>query len=321
VLNHNLPAPTTPFVGRNREIADVKRLLDTSRLLTLTGVGGTGKTRLALRVVWEVADYFANGVYFVDLAPLSDHTLVAYAIAAALGSIEHPAEPLVNTLKRALGEREVLLLIDNFEHVVEAAPLLSELLAAAPRLKMLVTSRERLHVSGEQEYDLHPLSLPSVDAASVQNLTQSEAGTLFVQRAQMTLPGFRVRDDNAPPIACICNRLDVPSRPNWRRCKRHARRCWRLDSRLDAPTGGVRDARQPACAARLMELTAEYREQTLFARLAFQAALQQTAEAVCGDGPLTIRRTRVAGGQEPCAAERKHSGIAPDAGSDSRATR
>jgi predicted ATPase/DNA-binding CsgD family transcriptional regulator len=204
----NLPAPSTRFIGRSREIAELKQQLGSSYLLTLTGAGGTGKSRLALRVAAEVAAGFADGVYFADLAPLSDHALVPKAITRALGIIENPNKPLPETLKRALAGRELLLLIDNFEHVIEAAPLLTELLAASPRLKVLVTSRESLRLSGEQEYQVPPLSLPVPGAVSRQQLLESEAGALFVQRAQMSLPHFAVTEDNAAAIARVCTRLD-----------------------------------------------------------------------------------------------------------------
>jgi predicted ATPase/DNA-binding CsgD family transcriptional regulator len=205
---HNLPAQTTPFVGRSREIAEVKRLLSNSRMLTLTGTGGVGKTRLALQAISEVIRDFADGVYFIDLAPLSDHALVVEAITGALGVVENSTQPLLDVLKRALGRREALLLIDNFEHVIEAAPVVSELLAACSRLKVLVTSRESLRLSGEQEYLVPPLSLPMADADALRSLTDSEAGLLFVQRAQMKRQHFEVNRDNAPAIVQICTRLD-----------------------------------------------------------------------------------------------------------------
>jgi predicted ATPase len=179
-------------------MAEVKQLLHTSRLLTLTGSGGTGKTRLALRVAAEVVGAFADGVCFFDLAPLSDHTQVAKAIAGALGVFEHPTDPLLETLKRVLAQRELLLLIDNFEHVIKEAPLISELLATSSRLKVLVNSREPLRLAIEQEYLVPPLSLPSAEVASVEHLTASEAGLLFVRRAQMSLPRFEVSDVTAP---------------------------------------------------------------------------------------------------------------------------
>jgi non-specific serine/threonine protein kinase len=203
-----LPAQAALFIGRQREMAEIKRLLDTSRLLTLTGVGGIGKTQLALRVAAAVADAFADGVYFVDLAPLSHPTLVPKALAGALGVLEQPAEPLVETLKRVLAQRALLLLIDNFEHLITAAPLITTLLAAVPRLKVLATSREPLRLAGEQEYVVPPLSLPDAGALSVERLLASEAGQLFVRRAQMALPHFEANEGTAPVIGRICIRLD-----------------------------------------------------------------------------------------------------------------
>ena len=207
-LKPNLPTTPNPFIGRSREVAEVKQLLSSCRLLTLTGVGGTGKTRLALRVAEEVEADFADGVCFVDLAPLSDDALVVNAISWALGVIENTAEPLLKTLKRALTSQKLLLLIDNFEHVIGAAPLISELLAAAPHLKVLTTSRESLRLAGEQEYPVPSLSLPDEDLVSVETLLESEAGSLFVQRAQMTRPHFQVNPASAPAVAEICIRLD-----------------------------------------------------------------------------------------------------------------
>ncbi|GHO72016.1 hypothetical protein KSC_109080 [Ktedonobacter sp. SOSP1-52] len=208
VSRSNLPPQTLLFIGRSREIAEVKQLLDTSRLLTLTGTGGTGKTQLALRVATEEASAYTDGVCFVDLTPLSDYTLVTKAIASVLGVVERPMEPLPDTLKRALAQRELLLLIDNFEHVIKAAPLVSKLLAASSRLKVLVTSREPLRIAGEQEYLVPPLSLPLAEAPSVESLIKSEAGLLFLRRAQMTLPRFTLSEVTAPAIGRICIRLD-----------------------------------------------------------------------------------------------------------------
>jgi predicted ATPase/DNA-binding CsgD family transcriptional regulator len=205
---HQLPVQTAPFIGRSRELSEVRQLLTRSRLLTLTGTGGTGKTRLALQVAEAIAATFVDGVCFVDLAPLADHTLVMKAIAGALGVVEHGTESLLEILKRVLARREMLLLIDNFEHVITVAPLLSAFLVAAPHLKVLATSREPLHLAGEQEYPVPPLTLPRTDAVSVQNIADSEAGALFVRRAQMALPHFEATDANAPAIAGICIHLD-----------------------------------------------------------------------------------------------------------------
>jgi non-specific serine/threonine protein kinase len=292
-LNYTLPSPPTPLIGRSQEIAEVKRLMQATRLLTLTGVGGTGKTRLALQAASEVLADFADGVYFVDLAPLSDAVLVAKAVAAGLGVIENAGEPLQDTLKRALAGREMLLLIDNFEHVIGAAPLISDLLAASPRLKALVTSREALRLSGEQEYPVPPLSLPSGEAVSIQDVTASEAGTLFVQRAQMIQPRFVLSKDNMPAVAQICARLDglpLAIELAAARCKLLTPQALleRLDSRLNVLAGGLRDA--PA-RQRTLRDTIEWSynlldedEKTLFTRLAvFRGGRSLDAiEVVCG---------------------------------------
>jgi non-specific serine/threonine protein kinase len=247
-----------------------------------------------------VLDDFADGVYFVDLAPLSDHNLVAKTIAAALEVIENPNESLSDTLKRALAKQEVLLLIDNFEHIIAAASLISELLAAAPHLKMIITSREALRLSGEQEYPVPPLSLPPTDAISIQSVTDSEAGYLFVQRAQMMQPHFEVSDHNAVAIAQICARLDgLPlaielAAARVKLLPPQALLSW-LDSRLNALAGGSRDA--PA-RQRTLRDTIEWSynlldegEKTLFARLAvFRGGRSLEAiEAVCGhDLPIDV---------------------------------
>ena len=289
------PAQITPFVGRDREIGDIKRLLQNTRLLTLTGVGGTGKTRLALHAAADLLNDFADGVYFVDLAPVNDAALVAKTLAAVLDVYEHPSEPLLGTLKRALAGREILLLMDNFEHIIAAAPLVADLLAASALLKVMVTSREALRLSGEQEYQVPPLSLPSVEAATPAEITASEAGALFVQRAQMMQPHFALTDDNALAIAQICVRLDglpLAIELAAARCKLLTPQVLaeRLDSRLKLLTGGARDA--PA-RQRTLRDTIEWSynlldsdEKTLFARLAvFRGGRSLDAvEAVCGQG-------------------------------------
>ena len=295
-----LPIRGAPFIGRSRERSEVRRLLDSSRLLTLTGAGGTGKTRLALQVAEELTATFADGVRFVDLAPLADHTLVPRAIARAVGVVERGGEDLAESLRRALAQRDMLLLIDNFEHLIAAAPLLSTLLAAAPRLKLLVTSREPLRLSGEQEYPVPPLTLPPADAVSTQRLMASEAGALFVQRACMALPNFEVSDANAPTIARICIRLDglpLAIELAAARCKLLSPQSLlaRLEGMGDQAAfqllaGNSRDA--PPRQRTLWDTIAwSYNllsadEQRLFARLAvFQGGRSLEAiEAVCADG-------------------------------------
>jgi predicted ATPase len=297
---HNLPAPTSLFIGRDREIAEVKQLLGASRLLTLTGTGGTGKTRLALRVATEVSVNFADGLYFVDLAPLSHHDLVPKAISGALGVFENPGEPLLVTLKRVLSNRELLLLIDNFEHMIEAAPLISDLLAASAHLKVLVTSREPLRISGEQEYPVPALSLPVADAVSVRTLVDSEAGLLFVRRAQLTWPQFEVRENNAPAIAQICTRLDgLPLAIELAAARSKTLTPQALLERLGATsnasplrtlTSGSRDA-PPRQRTLRDSIEWSYNllddnEKTLFRRLAaFRGGCSlEAVEAICGEG-------------------------------------
>ena len=300
VSRYRLPAQSSLFVGRSHEIADIKRLLQVSRLLTLTGTGGTGKTQLALRVAADVAPAFADGACFVDLSPLSDHTLVTKAIAGALGVLEHPAQPLLDTLKLALAQRELLLLIDNYEHVIQAAPLVSELLAAAPRLRVLVTSRESLRLAGEQEYLIPPLSLPAAEEISLRSLTASEAGLFCVRRAQMAQPRFEANDTTAPVIAQICRRLDglpLAIELAAARCKLFTPQALleqlvgtRDGSPLRALAGGLRDS--PARLRTLRDsIEWSYHlldrdEQVLFARLAvFRGGRSLEAiEGICSDG-------------------------------------
>ena len=161
----NLPTPPTALLGRAHEIAQVGALLHKpdARLVTLTGPGGIGKTRLGVQVAAELRDDFPHGVYFVDLAPVRDSTLVSSAIAQTLGAREVSGQPLLECLKGHLRDKRILLLLDNFEHLLDAATLVAELLAAAAELKVLVTSREHLHLRGEQEVAVPPLALPPTD--------------------------------------------------------------------------------------------------------------------------------------------------------------
>ena len=208
---NNLPAQATPLIGREGAIRAVKEHLSRGkvRLLTLSGVGGTGKTRLALQAAADLVDEFEHGVFFVPLAALSDPALVLPAIAKTFDVREAAGRPLHDQLKDYLREKEMLLVLDNFEHVVEAASSVSDLLSAAPRLKVLVTSREILRLSGETDYPVPPLSLPdSKPLPPVNVLTQYEAVALFIERAVAVKPGFTVTNENAPAVAEICHRLD-----------------------------------------------------------------------------------------------------------------
>ena len=207
----NLPVQPTPLVGRKQEVATVCEFLrrEDMRLVTLTGPGGIGKTRLGLQVAAELTDGFADGVFFVDLAPLSDPTLVVSTLAQTLSIREGRSQPLLERLKEELRRKELLLLFDNFEQVLSAAIQIADLLTACPKLKLVVTSREVLHVRSEREFAVPPLALPDTkhlhDLAA---LSQSEAMALFLQRAQAVKPDFQLTNANARVIAEICARLD-----------------------------------------------------------------------------------------------------------------
>lgn len=229
---HNLPAPSTPLLGRDWAVNLVSERLssDDLRLLTITGTGGVGKTRLALEVGWrfasedpipglspremstslaEMGAIFPDGVYFVALAGLNDSSLVVSAVAQALDVREGGSRPLIENIKATLENKALLLVIDNFEHVMDAAPIVSELLAASPRLKVLATSREVLKLYGENQFYLPPLDMPGTDRSiTPAEATQFAAIQLFVERARAARPDFRLTTDNTQAVAEICARLD-----------------------------------------------------------------------------------------------------------------
>jgi predicted ATPase/class 3 adenylate cyclase len=206
---NNLPTLLTSFVGRERELEEGGRLLQGTHLLTLTGPGGTGKTRLSLQLAAESADAFPAGVYFVALATITDAALVAGTIARALGVQEAGSKPVLETVIEYLREREALLVLDNFEQILEASPIVSELLSACPKVKAIVSSRAALRVYGEQEFPVPPLGLPEPGVTpSLDSLSQYEAVRLFIDRAVAVKPDFAVTDENAPAVAAICARLD-----------------------------------------------------------------------------------------------------------------
>jgi predicted ATPase/class 3 adenylate cyclase len=206
---NNLPVQLTSFVGRRRELEDIKDAVRSARLLTLTGPGGTGKTRLALRAAAELLPEFEDGAFFLALAPITERALVLPAVAQALGLPEatrgNVEDPLVDHLR---GKR-LLLVTDNFEQVLEAAPDVGMLLGSAEAVHVLATSREPLGLSGEREYPVPPLGLPDRDhLPPIERLSQYESVSLFVERATAVQPAFRVTNENAPAVAEICTRLD-----------------------------------------------------------------------------------------------------------------
>lgn len=209
---YNLPVQPTPLIGREREVAAVYQLLlrEDVRLLTLTGAGGSGKTRLGLHVAAKLSDHFPDGIFFVNLATISDAELVVPTIAQTLSVKENPSRSIVEQLQVFLQEKLLLLVLDNFEQVVSAACILSDLLAQCSHLKLLVTSRTVLHLAAEHEFPVPPLSLPTDlnHLPDLVTLSQYEAVALFIARAQALKPDFQVSNASAPAVAEICTRLD-----------------------------------------------------------------------------------------------------------------
>jgi predicted ATPase/class 3 adenylate cyclase len=205
---NNLPTQLTSFVGRDRELAEAGQLLEEARLLTLTGPGGTGKTRLALQLAADATEQFSDGVYFVPLGPIEEASLVVPTIAQAVG-VSDPGGRALDRLQEHLSGKRVLLVLDNFEQVQDAATEVGELLARLPQAKVLATSRSPLHVYGEQEYPVPPLGLPDPShLPDLESFSQFAAVALFVERAMSVRPGFAVDASNGPAIAEICVRLD-----------------------------------------------------------------------------------------------------------------
>jgi predicted ATPase/DNA-binding XRE family transcriptional regulator len=208
VSKSNLPTPSTPLLGRERELVEISNYLPEVRLLTLTGTGGVGKTRLAVQAARDAAELFPDGTIFVALAPLGDSALVVPTVAQSLGLREAEGQPPPETLRAYLREKRLLLVLDNFEHVLEAAPEVANLIETCPRVSVLVTSRAPLRVRGEQEYPVPPLALPtSTVAPSVEEVVGSASGKLFVERAREASPAFELTPHNSGAVAAICWRL------------------------------------------------------------------------------------------------------------------
>jgi predicted ATPase/DNA-binding SARP family transcriptional activator/DNA-binding CsgD family transcriptional regulator len=295
---HNLPVPLTSFVGREREMVEARRLLSMTRLLTLAGAGGSGKTRLALEIARDLAGLYPDGVWFVELSPLSEPGLVAQEVAGALEVQERPGQPLTGTLVDGLRDREMLLVLDNCEHLIDAASRLAdELLYSCPRLRVLATSRETLGIQGEVVWQVRPLSLPETDGgASIESLMRYEAVRLFVDRARLRLPDFGLTEANAGAVSRVCRKLDgIPLAIELATARMGAlvvdQVAQRLEGSLDVLSAGSRTAepRQQTLRATIdwsHELLSEP-ERALFRRLSIFAGgwTLEAAEAVCsGEG-------------------------------------
>ena len=318
---HNVPHPATPLFGREREVATARATLglslsgdrkpdgdqQTARLLTLTGPGGAGKTRLSLHLAAELGAEFTDGAAFVSLADVTNPVLVPVAIASALDIGDTSGESPRDLIFEHLRDRHLLLVLDNFEQVISAAPLVADLLTRCPRLAVVVTSRERLSLRGEQELPLPPLALPKIPprlanddasaeeaSAAIDEIRRADAVRLFVNRAQSVKPGFEITTDNAAAVVEICSRLDglplaIELAAARVRLLSPDALLARFDRRLDVLERGPRDL--PARQKTMRDTIAwsydllDPAEQRLFTRLSIFAggATLDAATAIAGD--------------------------------------
>jgi predicted ATPase/DNA-binding winged helix-turn-helix (wHTH) protein len=265
----NLPESLTSFIGRDRELVELKRLLSRTRLLTLTGAGGIGKTRLAVQLAVEVKDAYRDQVWFIDFAPLNDSDLVPNAVAQVLGVQQSAGKPLAEALSRHVKGRRLLLIFDNCEHVLDASARLTELmLRGAAEPTIIATSREPLRIAGEQTYRLAALSIPPPEA-NVELIRQSEAVRLFVDRARHQCPEFAFTEAQAPAVAQLCIRLDgIPFALELTAARIRAYSVDEINARLDDRFALLTDGNR----------TALPRQQTLHATLDWSYDLLPEAE-------------------------------------------
>ncbi len=296
-VRNNLPMQLTSFVGREAELGELDALLRASRLVTLTGVGGTGKSRLAYQLAAEVGHEFPDGLWAAELAPLTDPDLVAGELASEMGLHPQPGEPIAKTLVAVVQHQTVLVILDNCEHLLDAsADLVSRLLQAGPGVKVMATSREALGVSGEVSYPVSSLAIPKGELAEGVSALSYDAVKLFAERAALVKPGFLVTVDNAEAVVQICRRLDgVPLAIELAAARIRSLSpddiAGRLDDRFRLLTGGSRTAlpRQQTLEATVAwsydHITED--EKLLFARLSVFGGgfTLESAELVCaGDG-------------------------------------
>ena len=289
-----LPAQATPFLGRSREVAEVRSLIVSSRLLTLTGPGGTGKTRLSIAAAQAALDEFPVGAGWVGLSPIVDPELVGPAVAQALAVVDEGTRPIEDAIVERIGDERILVVLDNFEQVTPAAPLVGRLLAACPSLAVVVTSRGLLHLAGEREYPVPPLRVPDARADPA-DLAANESVALFVDRARAVRPDFALDDATAPVVAAICARLEglplaIELAAARVRLLPAAAILDRLDRSLGFLTGGAQDVpdrqRTLRGAVAWSHDLLEPVSRTLFARLSVFAggSSLEAAEAVVDHG-------------------------------------
>jgi predicted ATPase/class 3 adenylate cyclase len=295
----NLPTQLTSFVGREKELADVKKLLQSAHMLTLIGPGGTGKTRLSIQAASELLDRYPDGVWFVELAPILDPLLVPHTTAIAIGLRDEPQRPVIETLCDHLREKKMLIILDNCEHLVDAcARLANKILLATPNVRFLASSREALGIGGEVTYRVPSLGLPDVNhLPPVESLNQYTAVKLFIDRATSAIPTFTVTNDNAPALAQICSRLDgIPLAIELAAAKVRVlsveQIAKRLDDRFRLLTGGSRTALEHHQTLRAAidwgyNLLPPF-EQVLFSRLSVFSGgwTLEAAEWVCEGGTV-----------------------------------
>jgi len=295
-LPNNLPLQVTSFVGREKELTEVQELIKKNRLVTLTGSGGTGKTRLSLQAAAGLIPEFEDGVWLVELAPLTEPDLVPQTVAAALKVREEPGRPLLETLISHLKDKKILLLLDNCEHLLDAAARLADAIGKqCPRTHLVATSREPLAIQGEQVYRVPSLSTPDPKKKeSAESLNTYEAVRLFIDRAVLAQPNFAVTNENAPAVAQICHRLDgIPLALELAAARVRAMPvetiAARLDDRFRLLTGGSRTAlpRQQTLRATIdwSYGLLDEKEKTLLRRLSVFAGgwTLEAAEKVCAD--------------------------------------